>query len=100
MLARLIGRCMRRALPHRMVQLSPSTSAADTAAKKDVQQRPGGRSDYVMPAEWERQQRVWMGWPQRPYVWREKGAPAQRAWVQVCHRNTLSRVLVHCDIVM
>lgn len=41
------------------------------------------RSGCRMPAEWERQQRIWMGWPQRPDVWRENAGPAQQAWVQV-----------------
>jgi agmatine deiminase len=41
------------------------------------------RSGYRMPAEWERHDRIWMGWPQRPDVWREKAGPGMQAFVQV-----------------
>ena len=34
-------------------------------------------------AEWEPQERVWMGWPQRTDVWRDGAEPARTAFVQV-----------------
>jgi agmatine/peptidylarginine deiminase len=41
------------------------------------------RSGYRMPAEWESHDRIWIGWPQRPDVWRNKAGPSTRAFVQV-----------------
>lgn len=41
------------------------------------------RSGYRMPAEWESHDRIWMGWPQRPDVWRDKAGPGTKAFVQV-----------------
>jgi agmatine deiminase len=38
---------------------------------------------FRMPAEWERHDRTWMLWPQRPDVWRQGAKPAQRAWVEL-----------------
>lgn len=42
------------------------------------------RSGFFMPAEWEKHERIWMGWPQRPDVWRDKAGPGMQAFVQVC----------------
>lgn len=36
-----------------------------------------------MPAEWERHDRTWMLWPERPDVWRDGAKPAQRTWVEL-----------------
>ncbi len=38
---------------------------------------------YWMPAEFERQDQIWMLWPFRPDTWRDGGKPAQRAFGEV-----------------
>lgn len=74
---------LRRMTAHRQM-------SAVTAAERKATEAKGG-SGYFMPAEWETQQRIWLGWPQRPYVWRENAGPAQRAWVQVNPVSILPR---------
>lgn len=41
------------------------------------------RTGFFMPAEWEKHKQIWMGWPQRPDVWRDKAGPGMQAFVQV-----------------
>jgi agmatine deiminase len=36
-----------------------------------------------MPAEWERHERTWMCWPERPDTWRDRARPAQWAFASV-----------------
>ena len=43
---------------------------------------------FRMPAEWEPQRRIWMGWPTRSDNWRDAARPAQRAFIDVA--NTIS----------
>ncbi|MCK9171126.1 MAG: agmatine deiminase [Treponema sp.] len=38
---------------------------------------------YRMPAEFEKQKRIWMIWPERPDVWRSGAKPAQTAFAAV-----------------
>lgn len=38
---------------------------------------------YRMPGEFEKQQCVWMIWPERPDNWRSNGGPAQQAFANV-----------------
>jgi agmatine deiminase len=38
---------------------------------------------YRMPAEFEKQKRIWMIWPERPDVWRGGAKPAQRTFAAV-----------------
>ena len=38
---------------------------------------------FRMPAEWEAHAGCWMLWPQRPDTWRNRGKPAQSAFVEV-----------------
>jgi len=38
---------------------------------------------FRMPAEWEPHAGTWMLWPERPDNWRERAAPAQRAYAAV-----------------
>ncbi|MEM6530341.1 MAG: agmatine deiminase family protein, partial [Chloroflexota bacterium] len=51
-----------------MAKLLQSTPAAD---------------GYRMPGEFEAHDGCWMLWPQRPDVWRDNAAPAQRAYCEV-----------------
>ncbi len=44
---------------------------------------PADRSGFFMPAEWEEHEQIWMGWPQRRDVWRDKALPGMQAFVQV-----------------
>ena len=38
---------------------------------------------FFMPAEWAKQDAVWMLWPYRQDNWRGKGAPAQQTFAKV-----------------
>lgn len=38
---------------------------------------------FYMPGEFEKQDCVWMIWPQRPDNWRSNAAPAQKAYTEV-----------------
>ena len=38
---------------------------------------------FHMPAEFEKQERIFMIWPERPDTWRENAEPAQRAYAEV-----------------
>jgi len=38
---------------------------------------------FFMPAEWQKQQQIWMMWPERSDNWRLGAKPAQRAFAQV-----------------
>ncbi len=39
---------------------------------------------FRMPGEFEPKSGCWLGWPERPDVWRNGGKDAQRVWVNVC----------------
>jgi agmatine deiminase len=41
------------------------------------------KDGFRMPAEWEPHAGTWMLWPERPDNWRDRAAPAQRAFVAV-----------------
>jgi agmatine deiminase len=38
---------------------------------------------FRMPAEWERHDRTWMAWPERPDTWRDDAGPAGVAFTEV-----------------
>ena len=38
---------------------------------------------FRMPAEWERHERCWMAWPERPDLWGENLPATQRAYARV-----------------
>lgn len=38
---------------------------------------------FRMPGEYEKQEKVWMIWPEKPDVWRDGGKPAQKAYTVV-----------------
>lgn len=44
---------------------------------------------YRMPAEYEKQERIWMLWPERTDNWRNGAKPAQNTFVEVA--NTISK---------
>ncbi|MFC3533240.1 agmatine deiminase [Vogesella facilis] len=39
---------------------------------------------FRCPGEFEPKAGCWLGWPERPDVWRHGGKPAQRVWVDIC----------------
>jgi agmatine deiminase len=41
------------------------------------------KDGFWMPAEYERQEKVWMLWPERPDNWRDGAKPAQAAFAEV-----------------
>lgn len=38
---------------------------------------------FRLPGEFEPKADCWLGWPERPDVWRNGGKPAQRVWVDI-----------------
>ena len=38
---------------------------------------------FRMPGEFEKKAGCWLGWPERPDVWRNGGKPAQKVWVEI-----------------
>jgi len=41
------------------------------------------KDGFWMPAEYKRQEKVWMLWPERPDNWRDGAKPAQAAFAEV-----------------
>lgn len=39
---------------------------------------------FRCPGEFEPKSGCWLGWPERPDVWRYGGKPAQQVWVEIC----------------
>lgn len=39
---------------------------------------------FRMPGEFEPKKGCWLGWPERPDVWRNGAKPAQKVWVEMC----------------
>ncbi|GBF91832.1 agmatine deiminase [Raphidocelis subcapitata] len=78
---RLLGRAGVRAA---------SSAAASTSARATVTLPNGKQLDLAdgdikltMPAEWHPHAGTWMAWPTRFDVWRDRGAPARAAFVEV-----------------
>ena len=41
------------------------------------------KDGFRMPGEFEKQEKVWMIWPERPDNWRDGAKPAQKAYRMV-----------------
>lgn len=50
---------------------------------KRIENRTPKQEGYRMPAEFEKQEKVWMIWPERPDNWRDGAKPAQEAYANV-----------------
>lgn len=50
---------------------------------KRIENRTPKQEGYRMPAEFEKQEKVWMIWPDRPDNWRDGAKPAQEAYANV-----------------
>ena len=55
------------------------TIRADTCAVLSTPTQDG----FHMPAEWEKQEQIWMAWPYRTDTWRDGAKPAQKAYAEV-----------------
>jgi agmatine deiminase len=42
------------------------------------------KDGFRMPGEFEEKAGCWLGWPERPDVWRNGGKPVQKVWVNLC----------------
>ncbi|GAB5415294.1 MAG: agmatine deiminase [Congregibacter sp.] len=49
-----------------------------------------------MPGEFEPKAGCWLGWPERPDVWRNGGKNAQRVWVTICEAIAKSEPVTIC----
>ncbi len=49
-----------------------------------------------MPGEFEPKKGCWLGWPERPDVWRNGAKPAQKVWVEVCRIIARSEPVTVC----
>ncbi len=51
---------------------------------------------FRLPGEFEPKRRCWLGWPERPDVWRNGGKPAQQVWVDVVSAIASSEPVTVC----
>ena len=51
---------------------------------------------FRLPGEFERKTRCWLGWPERPDVWRNGGKPAQKVWVDIVTAIASSEPVTVC----
>jgi agmatine deiminase len=51
---------------------------------------------FRMPGEFEPKAGCWLGWPERPDVWRNDGKNAQRVWVTICEAIAKSELVTVC----
>jgi agmatine deiminase len=51
---------------------------------------------FRMPGEFEPKAGCWLGWPERPDVWRNGGKPAQKVWVEICAAIVQSEPVTVC----
>ncbi|WP_355661143.1 agmatine deiminase [Halomonas salifodinae] len=51
---------------------------------------------FRLPGEFEPKRGCWMGWPERPDVWRHGGKPAQRVWVEIASAIAESEPVTVC----
>ena len=51
---------------------------------------------FRLPGEFETKSRCWLGWPERPDVWRNGGKPAQKVWVEIVAAIASSEPVTVC----
>ena len=51
---------------------------------------------FRMPGEFEPKAGCWLGWPERPDVWRNGGKDAQKVWVTICEAIARSETVTVC----
>ncbi|MEQ6289035.1 agmatine deiminase [Vogesella sp. GCM10023246] len=51
---------------------------------------------FRCPGEFEPKAGCWLGWPERPDVWRHGGKPAQQVWVAICSAIADSEPVTVC----
>lgn len=51
---------------------------------------------FRLPGEFERKARCWLGWPERPDVWRNGAKPAQKVWVDIVSAIASSEPVTVC----
>lgn len=51
---------------------------------------------FRCPGEFEPKAGCWLGWPERPDVWRNGGKPAQQVWVEICSVIAASEPVTVC----
>ncbi|WP_419307903.1 agmatine deiminase [Chromohalobacter israelensis] len=51
---------------------------------------------FRLPGEFEPKAGCWLGWPERPDVWRNGGKPAQRVWVEIASAIAESEPVTVC----
>lgn len=51
---------------------------------------------FRAPGEFEPKKGCWVGWPERPDVWRNGGKPAQKVWVEMCRIIAMSEPVTVC----
>jgi len=54
------------------------------------------KDGFRMPGEFEPKSGCWLGWPERPDVWRNGGKDAQRVWVTICAAIAKSEPVTVC----
>uniref|UniRef100_UPI003CF4C5A1 agmatine deiminase family protein n=1 Tax=Pseudomonas aeruginosa TaxID=287 RepID=UPI003CF4C5A1 len=51
---------------------------------------------FRLPGEFAAKAGCWLGWPERPDVWRNGGKPAQRVWVEIVSAIASSEPVTVC----
>lgn len=52
---------------------------------------------FRAPGEFEKKAGCWLGWPERPDVWRNDAKNAQKVWIDICTAIAESEPVTVCS---